>query len=117
MVDGTDVVPEVHAVLDRIARFADAIRAGEWTGHTGRRIRHVVNIGIGGSDLGLVMAYNALRQYSARELTFRFASNVDGTDFVEAARGLDAEEARGLRPPRRDDLGAQEEGHRRRSSS
>jgi glucose-6-phosphate isomerase len=92
LVDGTDVVPEVHAVLDRMARFADAIRAGEWTGHTGRRIRNVVNIGIGGSDLGPVMAYEALRHYSARELTFRFVSNVDGTDSVEATRGLDAEE-------------------------
>jgi glucose-6-phosphate isomerase len=92
VVDGTDVVPEVHAVLDRMARFADAIRAGEWTGHTGRRICNVVNIGIGGSDLGPVMAYEALRHYSARELTFRFVSNVDGTDSVEATRGLDAEE-------------------------
>jgi glucose-6-phosphate isomerase len=92
VVDGTDVVPEVHAVLDRMARFADAIRAGEWTGHTGRRIRNVVNIGIGGSDLAPVMAYDALRHYSARELTFRFVSNVDGTDSVEATRGLDAEE-------------------------
>jgi glucose-6-phosphate isomerase len=92
VVDGTDVVPEVHAVLDRMARLADAIRAGEWTGHTGRRIRNVVNIGIGGSDLGPVMAYEALRHYSARELTFRFVSNVDGTDSVEATRGLDAEE-------------------------
>jgi len=92
VVDGTDVVPEVHAVLDRMARFADAIRGGEWTGHTGRRIRNVVNIGIGGSDLGPVMAYEALRHYSARELTFRFVSNVDGTDSVEATRGLDAEE-------------------------
>jgi glucose-6-phosphate isomerase len=92
VVDGTDVVPEVHAVLDRMARFADAIRAGEWTGHTGRRIRNVVNIGIGGSDLAPVMAYDALHHYSARELTFRFVSNVDGTDSVEATRGLDAEE-------------------------
>jgi glucose-6-phosphate isomerase len=92
MVGGTDVVPEVHAVLDRMARFSDAVRSGEWTGHTGRRIRNVVNIGIGGSDLGPVMAYEALRHHSARELTFRFVSNVDGTDFVEAARDLDAEE-------------------------
>jgi glucose-6-phosphate isomerase len=92
VVDGTDVVPEVHAVLDRTARFADAIRAGEWIGHTGRRIRKVVSIGIGGSDLGPVMAYEALRHYSVRELTFRFVSNVDGTDFVEAMRGLDADE-------------------------
>ena len=92
VVDGTDVVPEVHAVLDRMARFSDAIRSGEWTGHTGRRIRNVVNIGIGGSDLGPVMAYEALRHYSARDLTLRFVSNVDGTDFVEATRDLDAEE-------------------------
>ncbi len=92
VVDGTDVVPEVHAVLDRMARFADAVRAGDWTGHTGRRIRNVVNIGIGGSDLGPVMAYEALRHYGARELTFRFVSNVDGTDFVEATRDLDAAE-------------------------
>jgi glucose-6-phosphate isomerase len=92
VVDGTDVVPEVHAVLERMARFADAVRSGEWKGHTGRRIRNVVNIGIGGSDLGPVMAYEALRHYSARELTFRFVSNVDGTDFAEATRDLDAEE-------------------------
>ena len=92
VVDGTDVVPEVHAVLDRMARFSDAIRSGTWTGHTGRRIRNVVNIGIGGSDLGPVMAYEALRHYSARDLTLRFVSNVDGTDFVEATRDLDAEE-------------------------
>jgi len=91
-VDGTDVAGEVHAVLDRMARFSDAVRSGEWTGHTGRRIRNVVNIGIGGSDLGPVMAYEALRHYSARELTFRFVSNVDGTDFVEATRDLDAAE-------------------------
>ena len=92
VVDGTDVVPEVHAVLDRMAVLADAIRAGQWTGHTGRRIRNVVNIGIGGSDLGPVMAYEALRHHSARELTLRFVANVDGTDFVEATRDLDAEE-------------------------
>jgi glucose-6-phosphate isomerase len=92
VVDGTDVVPEVHAVLDRMARFAEAVRSGAWTGHTGRRIRNVVNIGIGGSDLGPVMAYEALRHYSARDLTFRFVSNVDGTDFAEATRDLDAEE-------------------------
>ncbi len=91
-VDGTDVVPEVHAVLDRMARFSEAVRSGEWTGHTGRRIRNVVNIGIGGSDLGPVMAYNALRHYADRDLTVRFVSNVDGTDFVEATRDLDAEE-------------------------
>jgi glucose-6-phosphate isomerase len=92
MVDGKDVVPEVHAVLERMARFAEAIRSGEWRGHTGQRIRNVVNIGIGGSDLGPVMAFEALRHYSARDLTLRFVSNVDGTDFVEATRDLDAEE-------------------------
>src|SRR4051812_17496271 len=86
--DGTNVVPEVHAVLDRMAAFAQSIRSGEWTGHTGKRIRNVVNIGIGGSDLGPVMAYEALRHYSARELTFRFVSNIDGTDFAEATRDL-----------------------------
>ena len=92
VVDGNDVVPEVHAVLERMAGFADAIRSGEWTGHTGRRIRNVVNIGIGGSDLGPVMAYEALRHYATRELTFRFVSNVDGTDFAEATRDLDPAE-------------------------
>jgi glucose-6-phosphate isomerase len=92
LVDGTDVVPEVHAVLDRMAEFSDAVRSGAWKGHTGRRIRNVVNIGIGGSDLGPVMAYEALRHYSDRELTLRFVSNVDGTDFAEATRDLDAEE-------------------------
>ncbi|HEX8103717.1 MAG TPA: glucose-6-phosphate isomerase [Solirubrobacteraceae bacterium] len=91
-VDGHDVVPDVHEVLDRMADFADRVRSGEWTGHTGRAIRNVVNIGIGGSDLGPVMAYEALRRYSQRELTFRFVSNVDGTDFAEATRDLDAEE-------------------------
>jgi glucose-6-phosphate isomerase len=91
-VDGEDVVPGVHAVLDRMASFADAVRDGEWKGHTGRRIRNVVNLGIGGSDLGPVMAYEALRHSSDRELTFRFVSNVDGTDFAEATRDLDAEE-------------------------
>src|SRR3954464_3021872 len=90
--DGTNVVPEVHAVLDRMAAFAQSIRSGEWTGHTGKRIRNVVNIGIGGSDLGPVMAYEALRHYSARELTFRFVSNIDGTDFAEATRDLDPAE-------------------------
>jgi glucose-6-phosphate isomerase len=79
-------------VLDRMAQFSDAVRSGAWKGHTGRRIRNVVNIGIGGSDLGPVMAYEALRHYSDRELTFRFVSNVDGTDFVEATRDLDPEE-------------------------
>ncbi|MEW2324641.1 glucose-6-phosphate isomerase, partial [Streptomyces griseoincarnatus] len=77
-VDGENVVPAVHAVLDRMADFADRVRSGEWTGHTGRRIRNVVNIGIGGSDLGPAMAYEALRAYTAREVTFRFVSNVDG---------------------------------------
>jgi glucose-6-phosphate isomerase len=92
VVDGEDVVPGVHEVLDRMAAFADRIRSGEWTGHTGKRIRNVVNIGIGGSDLGPVMAYEALRHYSERELTFRFVSNVDGTDIAEATRDLDPEE-------------------------
>src|SRR3954471_14506401 len=89
VVDGVDVVPEVHAVLDPMAEFAAKVRAGEWLGHTGRRIRNVVNIGIGGSDLGPVMAYEALRHYSVRDMTFRFVSNVDGTDFAEAVRDLD----------------------------
>jgi glucose-6-phosphate isomerase len=89
LVDGRNVVPEVHAVLDKMAAFADRIRGGEWKGHTGRRIRNVVNIGIGGSDLGPVMAYEALRYYSDRAMTFRFVSNVDGTDFAEATRDLD----------------------------
>src|ERR1043166_6055094 len=91
-VDGKDVVPEVHAVLDRMAEFATRIRDGRWKGHTGKRIRNVVNIGIGGSDLGPVMAYEALRHYSARDMTFRFVSNVDGTDFAEATRDLDPAE-------------------------
>jgi glucose-6-phosphate isomerase len=91
-VDGKDVVPEVHEVLDRMSVFADSVRTGEWKGHTGGRIRNVVNIGIGGSDLGPVMAYEALRHYSRRDMTFRFVSNVDGTDFVEATRDLDPEE-------------------------
>ncbi len=92
IVDGENVVPAVHAVLDRMAAFADQVRSGTWTGHTGARIRNIVNIGIGGSDLGPVMAYEALRFYSDRELTFRFVSNVDATDFVEATRDLDARE-------------------------
>src|SRR5262249_28178459 len=91
-VDGKDVVPEVHAVLDRMTDFANRVRGGAWTGHTGKRIRNVINIGIGGSDLGPVMAYEALRHYAVREMTFRFVSNVDGTDFVEATRDLDAAE-------------------------
>jgi glucose-6-phosphate isomerase len=90
--DGADVVPEVHAVLDKMAEFAERVRSGDWRGHTGRPIRNVVNIGIGGSDLGPVMAYEALRHYSARELAFRFVSNVDGTDLAEALRDLDAAE-------------------------
>jgi glucose-6-phosphate isomerase len=92
LVDGENVVPEVHAVLDRMAGFANRLRGGEWHGHTGRRIRSVVNIGIGGSDLGPVMAYEALRHYSDRTLTFRFVSNIDGTDFAEAVRDLDPAE-------------------------
>ncbi len=92
IVDGADVVAEVHAVLERMATFADQIRTGAWRGHTNRPIKNVVNIGIGGSDLGPVMAYEALRHYSQRDLTFRFVSNVDATDFVEAVRDLDAQE-------------------------
>ncbi len=92
LLDGEDVVPGVHEVLDRMAAFCDRVRAGQWLGHTGRRIRAVVNIGIGGSDLGPVMAYTALRHYSDRELTFRFVSNVDGTDFAEAVHDLDPAE-------------------------
>jgi len=92
IVDGENVVPQVHAVLDRMAGFANRIRSGEWKGHTGKRIRNVVNIGIGGSDLGPVMAYEALKHYSDRVLTFRFVSNVDGTDFAEAVRDLDPAE-------------------------
>jgi len=88
-VDGKDVVPEVHAVLDRMSAFSSRVRRGDWKGHTGKRIRNVVNIGIGGSDLGPVMAYEALRHCSDRSLTFRFVSNVDGTDLVEATRDLD----------------------------
>jgi glucose-6-phosphate isomerase len=89
LVDGKNVVPEVHAVLEKMANFTDRVRSGEWRGHTGKAIRNVVNIGIGGSDLGPVMAYEALRHYSNRNLTFRFVSNVDGIDFVEAVHGLD----------------------------
>jgi glucose-6-phosphate isomerase len=90
--EGEDVAAHVHAVLARLATFADRVRAGQWLGHTGRPIRNIVNIGIGGSDLGPVMAYEALRHYSERELTFRFVSNVDATDFVEATRDLDPQE-------------------------
>jgi glucose-6-phosphate isomerase len=92
VVDGEDVVPQVHEVLERMADFATQVRSGAWTGHTGKRIRHVINIGIGGSDLGPVMAYEALKAYSARDMTFRFVSNVDGTDFAEATRDLDPAE-------------------------
>ncbi len=92
VVDGENVVPHVHAVLDRMADFATRVRNGSWKGHTGKRIRHVINIGIGGSDLGPVMAYEALKAYSARDMTFRFVSNVDGTDFAEATRDLDPAE-------------------------
>jgi len=92
VVDGENVVPHVHAVLEKMAGFSNRVRNGEWKGYTGKRIRNIVNIGIGGSDLGPVMAYEALRQYSQRELTFRFISNIDGTDFAEATHDLDAEE-------------------------
>jgi glucose-6-phosphate isomerase len=92
VVDGKNVVPEVHAVLDKMADFANRVRSGQWKGHSGKRIRNVVNIGIGGSDLGPVMAYEALKYYSDRAMTFRFVSNVDGTDFVEATRDLDPAE-------------------------
>src|SRR6516162_1460690 len=92
VVDGENVVPQVHAVLDKMAEFSDRVRGGAWKGHTGKRIRNVINIGIGGSDLGPVMAYEALRYYSERAMTFRFVSNVDGTDFVEATRDLDPAE-------------------------
>ena len=92
VVDGENVVPQVHGVLDKMAKFADRIRGGDWRGHSGKPIRNVINIGIGGSDLGPVMAYEALRAYSRRDMTFRFVSNVDGTDFVEATRDLDAAE-------------------------
>ncbi len=92
LVDGVDVVKEVHETLERMGRFAERIRSGEWVGHTGRPIRNVVNVGIGGSDLGPTMAYEALKHYSRRELTCRFVSNVDGTDFAEATRDLDPAE-------------------------
>jgi glucose-6-phosphate isomerase len=92
LVDGKNVVPDVHAVLDRMADFSNRVRNGEWKGHTGKRIRNVINIGIGGSDLGPVMAYEALKHYSERSMTFRFVSNVDGTDFAEAVQDLDPAE-------------------------
>ena len=89
VVDGKNVVPEVHAVLDRMSAFSNRVRSGAWTGHTGKRIRNVINVGIGGSDLGPVMAYEALKHYSERGMTFRFVSNIDGTDFAEAVVDLD----------------------------
>ncbi len=92
LVDGVNVVPEVHAVLDKMADFSNRVRSGAWKGHTGKRIRNVINIGIGGSDLGPVMAYEALKHYSDRAMTFRFVSNLDGTDFAEAVRDLDPAE-------------------------
>jgi glucose-6-phosphate isomerase len=92
IVDGENVVPGVHAVLDKMSSFCDRVRSGAWKGHTGKRIRNIINIGIGGSDLGPVMAYEALKSYSDRSLTFRFVSNVDGTDFAEAVRDIDPSE-------------------------
>jgi glucose-6-phosphate isomerase len=92
LTDGENVVPQVHAILDKMAEFSRRVRNGEWKGHTGKPIRNVINVGIGGSDLGPVMAYEALKHYSQRDLTFRFVSNVDGTDFAEATRDLDAAE-------------------------
>lgn len=92
MVDGENIIPKVHTVLDRMAEFSNQVRSGEWKGHTGKRIRNVVNVGIGGSDLGPVMAYEVLRFYSERNLRFRFVSNVDGTDLTEAVRDLDPAE-------------------------
>src|SRR5581483_5304337 len=92
VVDGENIVPQVHAVLDKMSAFSERVRSGDWKGATGKRIKNVINIGIGGSDLGPVMAYEALKFYSARDMTFRFVSNVDGTDFAEAVRDLDADE-------------------------
>src|SRR3989442_6299987 len=92
LVDGKDVVPEVHSVLDKMANFSDRVRSGAWKGHTGKRIRNVVNIGIGGSDLGPVIASEALKHYSERDMSFRFVSNIDRTDFAEAVRDLDPSE-------------------------
>jgi len=92
LLDGKNVVPEVHAILDKMADFSNRIRSGEWKGHTGKRIRNVINIGIGGSDLGPVMAYEALRYYAVRSINFRFVSNIDATDFAEAVHGLDPSE-------------------------
>ena len=95
VVAGVDVVAEVNDLIDRMFAFSDRVRSGEWKGHTGKPIRDVINVGIGGSDLGPVMVYEALRHYSRREMTFRFGSNVDSTDFAEATRDLSAEEAYG----------------------
>src|SRR5580765_6203028 len=92
VVNGKNVVPQVHAVLDKMADFSDRVRSGAWKGYTGKRIRNVINVGIGGSDLGPVMAYEALKHYSDRSMTFRFVSNVDGTDFAEAVLDLDPAE-------------------------
>src|ERR1051326_4006755 len=92
VVDGENVVPQVHAVLDKMADFSNRVRSGEWKGYTGKRIRNVINIGIGGSDLGPAMAYDGLKYYSERSMTFRFVSNIDGTDFAEATRDLNPEE-------------------------
>jgi glucose-6-phosphate isomerase len=92
VLDGKNVVPEVHSVLDKMSDFSNRVRTGSWKGHTGKRIRNVINIGIGGSDLGPVMAYEALKYYSERAITFRFVSNVDSTDFAEAVRDLDPSE-------------------------
>src|ERR1700723_747518 len=92
VVDGEDVVPSVHEVLDKMSAFSDRVRSGAWKGHTGKRIRNVINIGIGGSDLGPGVAHEGRRAYSQRDITFRFVSNVDGTDFAEAVRDLNAEE-------------------------
>src|SRR5215469_3017769 len=92
LVDGHNVVPDVHAVLDKMSDFCNRVRSGAWKGHTGKRIRNVINVGIGGSDLGPVMAYEALKHYSERSMTFRFVSNVDGTDFAEAVQDLNADE-------------------------
>src|SRR5580704_9630888 len=92
VVDGENVVPKVHAVLGQMADFSHRVRSGEWKGHTGKRIRNVINVGIGGSDLGPVMAYEALKHYSDRAMTFRFVSNIDGTDFAEAVQDLDPTE-------------------------
>ena len=92
VIDGRDVVPEVHSVLDKMTDFSERVRSGAWKGHTGKRIRNVINIGIGGSDLGPVMAYEALKYYATRSINFRFVSNIDSTDLVEALRDLDPAE-------------------------